>query len=528
MTGLVIFLHGLRGDRSHWADVPTYVGSALSSFTTVSLEYSAEARSVADIQRSASQVLTKIQNVYTDRDPIFLVGFSMGGLVAREVCLKLLLANDDSTKLLQRIAGVVTFGTPLCGMRRGWRASVVNAVKRHLTPKVGQLGIDFAFGRYKEGIESAAKKGIDGPKHFHFEIENDEIVASDDVRAYTKDDFPAGTIGGTHGEFLATNQAQNEVADLLLAKIEEVYNALGRSNKPRPSPTTQYDLADRILLIACSNRKKSGGSTGFGGPEPVGWLPQPELKDQIKSRRAAVLSILKASKLVNAFAKSGNRIHQGPNRELKRGGDFGGVELGGVYLPAWQRYDGRCYTPIAEQSWLGHFKKSGQLSVLVMSGLYGWLAAAEWIQDYDVHLTDSNKDTGVTVGAMWSQLFTETLIAYINSAYKDRKVKVFNFLCDRDYVDAIQWHKLPNTCSVYHLASPDCEDTNLLPVAGTMIDFLLRCPDGLDQVTRSTRDSWMPYPLSDFGMPTDGHAETKVIFEATFGEAKKNVHHPRP
>jgi hypothetical protein len=114
------------------------------------------------------------------------------------------------------------------------------------------------------------------------------------------------------------------------------------------------------------------------------------------------------------------------------------------------------------------------------------------------------------------------LVAYIKSAYGSRKVRVFNFLCDHDYVDAIQWHKLPDTCSVYHLASPDCDDVHLLPAAGTLIDFLLRCPDGLDAVERATRASWKVYPLSDFGMPPENHAETKIIFEATVGEAKKN------
>ena len=61
----------------------------------------------------------------------------------------------------------------------------------------------------------------------------------------------------------------------------------------------------------------------------------------------------------------------------------------------------------------------------------------EAIQEYDVHLTDSNRDTGVKVSALWTDLFTDTLVAYINSAYSNRKVRVLNFLCDHDYVDAV-------------------------------------------------------------------------------------------
>jgi hypothetical protein len=158
-----------------------------------------------------------------------------------------------------------------------------------------------------------------------------------------------------------------------------------------------------------------------------------------------------------------------------------------------------------------------------MSGLYGWIDAAEWIQEYDVHLTDSNRDTGVKVSALWTDLFTDTLVAYINSAYSNRKVRVFNFLCDHDYVDAVHWHKLPNTCSVYHLASPNFEDVELLPAAGVLIDFLLRNPEGLDGVERCTREFWKEYPLSDFGTPPENYSETRIIFEATVGEAKKNT-----
>jgi triacylglycerol esterase/lipase EstA (alpha/beta hydrolase family) len=114
MGGLIIFLHGLRGDRTHWSDVPIYVESALSSFTTVSLEYSAEVLGHADVKKSGSQILTKIQTTYADCDPIFLVGYSMGGLVAREVCLQLLESQDDETKqLLQRVPAAITFGTPM-------------------------------------------------------------------------------------------------------------------------------------------------------------------------------------------------------------------------------------------------------------------------------------------------------------------------------------------------------------------------------------------------------------------------------
>jgi hypothetical protein len=59
-----------------------------------------------------------------------------------------------------------------------------------------------------------------------------------------------------------------------------------------------------------------------------------------------------------------------------------------------------------------------------MSGLYGLLDAAEWIQNYDVHLTDTNKDSGISISSMWSDLYTDGLEAYVRRAYQNRKVKI--------------------------------------------------------------------------------------------------------
>jgi pimeloyl-ACP methyl ester carboxylesterase len=526
MSGLIIFLHGLRGDSTHWTGVPTYVESSLSSFTTTRLDYSADALGHADLETSADQILTKMHTDFLLYDPIFIVGYSMGGLVAREVCVKLLQSVDDETKLLERILGVITFGSPLSGLRPSWRGWSVNKVKSFLTPKVRQLTAEFVFDRYNKAVKSAFERGINGPKQIHYEIENDELVDKHDTRAYTRDDLHAGTISGTHGGFLNSKDAQKEVADRLLAEIQQRYNSLGSAGRAAITEPSSYSVADRILLIACSNRKITGGNKSFNGPPPAGWIPQPELRDQIKSKRNAVLSLLRGFKLTSGYSRASNRMHQAPNKILKHGPDFGGVEEGGAYMPAWQRYVGRCYAPIREVSWENHFRQPDQLCVLIMSGLYGWLDAAEWIQEYDVHLADFNNDNGIAVSAMWTELFTQTLIAYVNSAYKDKKVHVYNFLCDEVYINAVHWHKLPSTCSVYHLASPGLESGDLLPVAGTLIDLLLRKPGALDNVERCTRDTWKVHPLTDYGLPPEDYLEARILFEATVGEARKNPNFP--
>jgi hypothetical protein len=112
-----------------------------------------------------------------------------------------------------------------------------------------------------------------------------------------------------------------------------------------------------------------------------------------------------------------------------------------------------------------------------MSGLYGLIDAEEKIQDYDIHLSDSDRDTGQLVKTMWSDLYTETIKHYLTRAFNGERVKIFNLLCDINYVTAVEWLELPKEkCTVYHLASPKLSDVHLLPAAGTILNRFLSDP----------------------------------------------------
>jgi alpha-beta hydrolase superfamily lysophospholipase len=157
------------------------VAPAFGSFEIKSLTYSAEYDSFADITRSADQLLTTMKADCASSDPVFLVGYSMGGLVAREICLRLL-ENPAEKKWLQKVRGVITVGSPLCGLRGVLHhgSKLLNAV---LSEKVQQVKDgEFVFGRYKKAIEEAKDQGINGPKHVHIEIENDQVCAPHDTK----------------------------------------------------------------------------------------------------------------------------------------------------------------------------------------------------------------------------------------------------------------------------------------------------------------------------------------------------------
>jgi hypothetical protein len=188
-------------------------------------------------------------------------------------------------------------------------------------------------------------------------------------------------------------------------------------------------------------------------------------------------------------------------------------------MPAWRRYNGRIYNYIGEPAWQSYFQNQNRLRVLIMSGLYGLLDAAEWIQNYDVHLTDTHKDNGLSVSSMWSELYTECLETYVKNAYRNRKVKIFDFLCDHHYVDAVRWHKLPKECSVFHLASPTVEDVDLLPPAGTILNSIFSNPDRLETFEREDQEA--QYELAMFGDPPAGRADMRFLFESRVGISKR-------
>src|SRR3954463_12956410 len=79
---------------------------------------------------------------------------------------------------------------------------------------------------------------------------------------------------------------------------------------------------------------------------------------------------------------------------------------GASYLPAFQRYCGKSYTQIDSRTW-DHYYAHNQdkLCVLIMSGLYGLLEASEWIQEYDIHLTDRVRETGMPLTGLWRDFF---------------------------------------------------------------------------------------------------------------------------
>ena len=278
MSGLIVFIHGFRGDQEHWGYVPDLVDVALSTFTVVNMTYSAEYNSFADMTRSGEQILTRIKTEHPSDEPIFLIGYSMGGIIAREICLKLL--NSETDKLwLEKIRATITVGTPLCGLQRtlDYGTSVVGTF---LSSKVSQVKDgNFIFGRYSEAIQSASRRGINGPKQIHIEIENDGVSAPHDTSLYTRDDNRYGVIPGEHRNFLPTKAHERRLANIIVGLIRERHSALARAER-RLQSKPKVDLPDRLLLIACSTESRLAETPNTADQDlPIGLPTQSFVKE---------------------------------------------------------------------------------------------------------------------------------------------------------------------------------------------------------------------------------------------------------
>ena len=518
MHKLIVFLHGLNGDSETWGTVPTLVTSTLGSdYSYVCPEFSATKGSPATHERSADQVLTDLLNSHADKDLIFLVGYSDGGLIARAICRKLISAAKYDA-LTKKIAAAVTVGTPLEGIRvLGALAALFSG---QLPSKLGEIvSKPIVTDGYADAIKQAIQRNVRRPLQYHIEIEADRLVAPHVLANYTADDRQLGTIPGGHRDFISTRAQIENLSIMLVRQFRDTESLLGKAYFPPIREPASAQLPDRLILLSCSNRKKEGGSTQYEG-RPLTFLSDGPLRQRMLAKRTHVFRRLTESKIEDAFHVGSNRIHEAPNQALKYGPDFGGLQSQNkpaLYLPAYQRYIGKSYMPIQRENWMS-FDRT-KLSVLIMSGLYGLIDSNEFIQEYDVHLTDTDIDSGVNLTAMWIDLYTQAIAAYVERSHKNRPVRIFDLLGDEDYVASVQWHKLaPDKCEVYHLTSKTLTTKQLLSCAGTVANAMLTDPNRMDIIDCEGTE----HPIEEFGLPPQGISGA-IQFEARVNQTRSSV-----
>src|ERR1700709_961670 len=119
MSNLIIFIHGLNGNERTWGSVPAHISKTPTDFEVARLQYSGHWTSPSSFSVSANKVLTDLESKYSQYNNIFLVGYSLGGLIAREMCRQLLIGESKTDDLLRKIKAVVAIGTPWDGAQAG-------------------------------------------------------------------------------------------------------------------------------------------------------------------------------------------------------------------------------------------------------------------------------------------------------------------------------------------------------------------------------------------------------------------------
>jgi cytoplasmic iron level regulating protein YaaA (DUF328/UPF0246 family) len=177
-------------------------------------------------------------------------------------------------------------------------------------------------------------------------------------------------------------------------------------------------MAERtLILVPCCLRKKPD-DTGDTGDTPD------------YDRRFCITNYLSKDK-----AKKLMELRRLVARNLEAGPDIGSETLQATqvrYMRAYERYRGQLYSKISRESWEklnGH----SDLSLIIVSALYGILRHDEFIRNYDRKMTD--KIEGRQLKTWWKNKgLCDILLDYV----KRNKIEVVHDFLSEDYSEAIK------------------------------------------------------------------------------------------
>lgn len=270
-----------------------------------------------------------------------------------------------------------------------------------------------------------------------------------------------------------------------------------------------------LILVSCSDKKKEGGAPFLSGADPVPWLKDVGLREQLFETRAKVFDLIKAGKLVDSEKKQGNRGLNPMNASLVEGPDFGGSSAGGFYLPACVRYDGRFFRTIRGRSseeelisrWQG--VRDGH-RVLIVSGLYGLVAPFDPIQEYTCHFADRLAGHDMSLQLLWRELLSDI----IRDQADGEKAILIDLLSEEAYEDAFDWHNIYRSTTCLHRAY------KLKAGPETLINSALFFND---QFLSQTGADLSLYPDRFISKDYFDDPQEKILFESELKMTKKEV-----
>lgn len=140
------------------------------------------------------------------------------------------------------------------------------------------------------------------------------------------------------------------------------------------------DEGRSLFLLICSNHKKEGGIARYDKAASIRDLLPPASAHSLFQARDTIRKLITTDASVE---RDGEKLRDHDyNRGLVKGPDFQqyGLNHGGKYLSAAERYDGTFYQPLGDEK--VSLLTGTPHHVLIISGLYGLLTPTEPVQLY--------------------------------------------------------------------------------------------------------------------------------------------------
>jgi hypothetical protein len=119
-----------------------------------------------------------------------------------------------------------------------------------------------------------------------------------------------------------------------------------------------------------------------------------------------------------------------------------------------------------------------------MSGLYGLIPATEYIQNYDVHLTDVDSSRGVSLQTHWRdrEVMTQILASHFEwiERSRGRIGLVVDALSELSYQETINWSMIYPRWPVFHRVFQNRAGRDALENLGVWVQDVVRNPAVLD------------------------------------------------
>jgi Peroxide stress protein YaaA len=331
----------------------------------------------------------------------------------------------------------------------------------------------------------------------------------------TEDDQIEGLLPGDHNT-LKLDQTRNStlisrINQLLITHVRTSSSAkreihqLQQRQLPMQSVHGSVSEID-IVLLSCSATKTD--RPGVRHPEEdvlAGQFAELDVVRLALQTRSLIYTLIRSNRLFGLEHEQGNRGSRRENRSLILGPDFGGVENAEVYLPAFERYTGRCFQDVEANNWTHFFQLhvNQRPDILIMSGLYGLFPIETPIQNYDCHLTDVDMQSGRTVVDWWREVMTTMLLSRIRHLESSglHVRRIYDFLSERSYQRAIHWERIYEFCPVFHRVFENSAGRNSLFHIGRLLQTIVGDPTRLHAWNHA---EFIPIP---------GVADDRVAFE---------------